>query len=382
MSTTIKPVMAATAAFAVVVLAAACAPSETSDPRPTPAASAFVLSPEQRDKVSVVRVEPTEFARTVEVTGTVAFDSDHATTVISPISGPVTRLLVSLGAAVAAGQPLATVASPDFASAVSAYRKAEATAANARHVADLDRALFANDGIARRDLEQAETDAVAAEADRDAAQQALESLGVDRRTLAAIRAGRSTTAPLGTIRSPIAGTLVERLVTPGELLQAGATPCFTVADLSTVWVQASVFDADLPLVAAGDPAAVTVPGSHRELPGKVDYVSDIVDPTTRAVAVRVVVRNPGGALKKDQYVRARITSRLSSRGLLVPTSAVLRDDEDLPFVFVEEPGGEFARRRIVLGPRTDDELAVASGLEAGSRVVTEGGLFMQFAQSQ
>jgi cobalt-zinc-cadmium efflux system membrane fusion protein len=343
---------------------------------------AFTLTGEQRQKLQTTVLAPRSFRRSITTTGTVGFDADQATQVLSPISGPVSRLLVPLGARVKAGQALAQVASPDFAVDAAAYRKAEALAKNARHVADLDRQLFESDGIARRDMEQAEAEAVSAEADRDAALQQLRTLGVDDAGLQEIRENRPVATGLAAIRAPIDGVVVERLVTPGELLQAGATPCFTVADLSTVWVMANVFESDLPFVALGDPATVTADEGGGTLPGRVEYVSALVDPTTRAVAVRVVAKNPEGALRKDLYVRVTIESRRESTGLLVPVSAVLRDDENLPFVFVAQQDGSFDRRRVTLGARVGNEEEVVAGLAAGEKVVVEGGLFMQFAESQ
>jgi len=322
------------------------------------------------------------FRRTVEATGTVAFDQNRATQVLAPISGPVARIAVELGARVARGQALATVASPDFAADVSALRKTEALAKNARRVADLDRELWKNDAIARRDMEQAETDAVAAEADRDAALQQLRSLGVDEKTVKELLDNRPALGAGGAIRSPIAGTVVEKLITPGQLLQAGTTPCFTVADLSTVWVMANIFETDLPFVAAGDAAEVQAGAAAAPLQGKVDYISAVVDPTTRAIAVRVVVPNPGGVLKRDLYVRVAIRSRREATGLLVPVSAVLRDDENLPFVFVANPDGTFGRRRLDIGARVGDRQEIRNGLTAGEQVVVEGGLFLQFAENQ
>jgi cobalt-zinc-cadmium efflux system membrane fusion protein len=350
------------------------------DPAARP--TSLVLPADQRSRIRVETLAPATFTRSVEVTGTVGFDEDRATQVLAPISGPVSRLLVTLGERVRAGQPLASVTSPDFAAAVSAYRKADAAARNARRIAELDEKLFANDAISRRELEQAQTDAVSTESDRDAAKQQLRSLGVDGAAIDDIAAGGAVTRPLGVIRAPIAGTVVERVITPGQLLQAGATPCFTVADLSTVWVHADVFESDLPFVAVGDPADVFAAAADPPLEGKVSYIAAVVDPTTRAVAVRVVTPNPGGALKKDMYVRVAVRSGKPLTGLLVPTSAVLRDDENLPFVYVENADGSFSRRSVTLGYRVGDREEVAAGLAAGDRVVVEGGLFMQFAQSQ
>jgi cobalt-zinc-cadmium efflux system membrane fusion protein len=345
------------------------------------------LTAEQRGKVRLEQAAVSSFHRTIETTGTVAFDQNRSTQVLAPISGPVSRLLVEVGARVGRDQALAVVASPDFAADVSALRKAEATAKNARRVAELDEQLWKNDAIARRDMEQAETDAVSAEADRDSALQQLRDLGVDAKTLADIAQNRPAYNAGGTIRSPLAGTVVEKLITPGQLLQAGTTPCFTVADLSTVWVMANIFEADLPFIAPGDSARVLTEAGGPPIVGKVDYISALVDPTTRAIAVRVVAPNPNGGLKRDLYVRVAIQASRASSGLLVPVSAVLRDDENLPFVFVANPDGTFARRRVQLGSRIasqqgEDRQEITSGLTAGETLVVEGGLFLQFAENQ
>ena len=118
------------------------------------------------------------------------------------------------------------------------------------------------------------------------------------------------------------------------------------------------------------------------MPGRVDYIAAMVDPNTRAVSVRIVARNPQGILKRDEYVRVALHSRRDSDGLLAPTSAILRDDENLPFVFVANADGTFARRRIEIGSQVGDRIELRSGLKAGEQVVVEGGLFMQFAENQ
>ena len=321
-------------------------------------------------------VSDSSFQRTLDATGTVAFNQNHSTQVLSPISGPIARILVAVGSHVSRGEALAIVASPDFAAALSALRKSEATARNARRIADLDQQLFKNDAIARRDLEQAQTDAINTEADRDAAMQQLRSLGVDEKTIADIRENRPVQNLGGVIRSPISGTVVERLVSPGQLLQAATTPCFTVADLSSVWVMANVFGADLPSVHIGDTADV-ITGSGQSLPGRVDYIAALVDPNTRAVSVRLEVPNPGEVLKRDLYVRVLIHPRVMTTGVLVPVSAVLRDDQNIPFVFVVKPDRTFERRPVQIGSRVGDRQQITAGLTPGESVVVEGGLFLQ-----
>lgn len=325
-------------------------------------------------RTAVVAVS--RFHRSIEATGTVAFDQNRSTQVLSPISGPVARILVGFGSHVGRREAMAVVSSPDFAAAMSALRRAEATARNARRVAELDRQLFKNDAIARRDMEQAETDAVGAEADRDSALQQLRSLGVTQQTIDDIQQNRPVTNPGGTIRSPLAGTVVEKLISPGQLLQAGTTPCFTVADLSNVWVLANVFESDLPFVKIGDTAEVVTGAGVAPMKGRVSYIAALVDPNTRAVSVRIDVPNPGEVLKRDLYVRAVIQSHTESQGLLVPVSAVLRDEENLPFVFVAKPDGSFGRQSVQIGSRIGDQQEITGGLTAGQTIVVEGGLFL------
>ena len=340
------------------------------------------MTPAQRQHIHLLTLAPASFHRAIETTGVVDFDNDQATSVLAPFSGPVARLLVAPGDKVHQGQPLALVDSADFSTAISAYRKALISAQNARRLADADKDLVQHEGVSRREAEQAQTDAASAEADRDAALQALVALDVDAGTIKAIQAGRTVARAQGIIRAPIAGTVVEKLVTPGQLLQAGTTPCFTVADLSKVWVMAQVSAAELAAIRVGDPAQVDSGTPGVELPGTVDNIAAVVNPDTRAVAARIVVANPGDVLRKQMYVRVRIQSRQAGQGLLMPVSAMLRDDENLPFAYVVQHDGSFARRHVTLGPRNGDQYEVSDGLKPGDRIVVDGGLFVQFMQNQ
>jgi cobalt-zinc-cadmium efflux system membrane fusion protein len=374
---------AITAITAIAAAAALSGCSKRDEPPPAPATVGNVkLTAAQRQSVRIYTVAASSFHATVDTTGVVDFDNDQATSVLSPISGPVTRLSVSLGQKVKKGQPLATVDSPDFAAAISAYQKALATAKTNRHLADLDKDLLEHNGVAQKEAAQAETDAANAEADRDAALQELVSLNVPEQAIQGIQRGLPITHAESAIRSPIAGTVVEKLITPGQLLAAGTTPCFTVANLSRVWVMAQVFGSDLSSVSVGDSAEVSGGSGSNSLSGTVDNISALVDPDTRSVPVRVVVDNPGDVLKKQMYVRVRIRSRVERSGLLIPVAAVLRDEENLPFVYVVESDAGFARRHVTLGNRTGDQYVIPEGLVAGERIVVDGGLFLQFMQSQ
>lgn len=369
-------------AVAMAGLLAGCGakPHDADEAAVTP--KLVTLTPAQLQRVRLFTVAPGGYQKSIEATGVVDFDNNQATSVIAPMSGPVSRLLVEVGQPVRAGQPLATVDSPDYATAVSTYRKAVATAQNTRRIAEADKDLVQHNGVSAREAEQAQTDAANAEADRAAALQALVALKLDPKALAAIRDGATATHVEGEIRSPIAGTVVEKLVTPGQLLQAGTTAAFTVANLSRIWVMAQLTPDEATAIRVGDPVDVETGVGSAVLNGRVDNISALVNPDTRAVQARVLVDNPGGLLKKQMYVRAHIRSRQMQSGLLIPVSAVLRDEENLPFVYVAEAGGGFARRRIALGDRAGDRYQVPEGLQAGDRVVVDGALFLQFMQSQ
>jgi cobalt-zinc-cadmium efflux system membrane fusion protein len=370
-------------AVAVAVSTTACSPKTDSAPQSASVAPSNIkLTSAQRENIHLYTVASAKFRKTVTATGTVDFDNDQATSVLAPFSGPVSRLLVSLGEHVKQGQPLAVVESPDFATAISAYRKAISTAQTARRLADLDKDLVEHNGVAKREADQAETDAANAEADREAALQSLVSLQVPAQAIKDIQDGRPVSRLDGIIRAPIAGIVVEKLITPGQLLQAGTTPCFTVADLSRVWVMTQVFGADLESVRVGDQADVVTGIGSTQFSGIVDNISALVDPDTRSVVARVVVKNPGDLLKKQMYVRVLIQAREENTGVLVPVSAVLRDDVNLPFVYFLQPDGSFARQHVTLGYRSGEQYDIADGLKAGDQIVVDGGIFVQFMQNQ
>src|SRR6478752_2241786 len=169
------------AALAVFLLAGcSSSPDEGSA---TPALPNVRLTKAQRSHIQIYTVVPVGYREKVEAPGTVDFDNDQATSVVSPFTGPVTRILVALGQPVTKGQPLALVQSADYATAIGAYRKAVVTAANAHRLANADRDLAAHNGISEREATQAQTDAASADADREAALQTLVSMGVDRGTI-------------------------------------------------------------------------------------------------------------------------------------------------------------------------------------------------------
>jgi cobalt-zinc-cadmium efflux system membrane fusion protein len=371
------------ACLSLLAFASACSPKpDAAAAAATGKPTSFKVTDEQKAKLKIVTLAAENFAPTIEVTGTVAFNGDKSTQVLSAVSGPVSRILVSLGANVAEGEPLATVASPDFAADISTYRQAETAVRNTARILKLDEQLFAGDALARSDLDQARSDAATAEAARDAALLALTALGLPDSTIASVRDGKRVAPVQASIVATIPGTVVEKLINPGQLLAAGTTAAFTIADLSSMWVNASVYAADIPLVTKGVSVDVFTDAAARPIHGVVDYVAPIVDPGTKAASVRIVAENPGQLLKRDLFVRVVVHSRAERNGLLVPVASVLRDDDNLPFVFVVAADGGFVRRRVTLGYRVGDRYEIPTGLAAGDKVVGDGALFVQFAENQ
>lgn len=378
---------ALTCAMAMTLCCVAAGCSRATAQQQSPAADAttphdVTLTQVQQRAIHVVTLQPTAYRTAITSTGVVDFDHNRATRIVAPLSGAVTRVPVSLGERVKKGQALADVESADFTAAAGAYRKAVLAARAADAVASNDRALYPQQAISRRENAQAQANAAGADAERDAARQVLVALHVPPATIATIRRGKTAAMTQGIIRSPIAGSVVAKSIAPGQTLAAGSTPCFTIADTSRMWVMAKLFGDQIGQVAVGDPATVMLDDGSPPVAGKVTHVNAVVNPETRAVTARIAVDTPHGELKKGMYVSVRIQSGQQKHGLLVPVSAVLRNEQNLPFVYRVETDGGYARRRVTLSRRIENRFVISTGLAAGDKVVVDGGIFLRFIQSQ
>jgi cobalt-zinc-cadmium efflux system membrane fusion protein len=377
------------AAFSLA-LVAACGDPPKQDAAPASAAAAqpsssaptyFVVTAEQLAHIHIAPVRKESFTTEVKTTGTVDWDNDHTTQANSQVNGPITRILVDTGTRVTAGQPLLYVASPDISAAFSAYRKAQNRRDLSKRNLDRSRDLLEHKAVSERDFDQAQADFNDAETDVEAALQTLRILGVPAREVQAIDQRDATVRQELPMRAPIAGTVVQKLVTPGQVIGAGTTTGFVISNTSTVWVEAHVYEKDLRLVHVGDVAEVRSESFPDIFHGRVSYVGAMLDPATRTTPVRIVTSNPQGFLKKDQFVDVLLRDKATHEALVIPTSAVLYDAENLPFVYVQVEPGKFAQRSVRLGPQQADLTEVATGLAESDRVVTQGSVFLQFASS-
>ena len=359
--------------------AAAAPPADASPSGSKP--GYFTVPAEQLAHLDIAHVQTSAFATALQITGTVDWDNDHTTQAITQVSGPITRILVDTGVRVAAGQPLLYVASPDITTAISAYRKARNRLELAQHNLDRNRDLLEHKAISQRDFEQVQADYNDAETDVETALQALRIFGVTKQEVETAEKQNSPIRSELPVRAPIAGTIVQKLVQPGQVIQAGTTTTFVISNVSTVWVQGHVYEKDLRLVRVGDTAEVRSPSFSDTFEGRVTYIGNMLDPATRTTPVRVVTKNPQGFLKKDQFVNVTLHDKATHEALVVPTSAVLYDDENMPFVYVQVEPGKFAQRLVRLGPQHDELTEVTDGLKEGDSIVSQGSVFLQFANT-
>jgi cobalt-zinc-cadmium efflux system membrane fusion protein len=231
------------ALVAVILVSCSCrlsTPATKEEAKNGGEASLFEVPQKQLAHLKIVEVRKENWSTTVRTTGTVDWDADHTTQAITQVSGPISRLLVDTGDRVVAGQPLLYVASPDVSGAVADFKKARNHLEYSKRTLDRSRDLLAHKVIAVKDVEAAEQDYNDAQTEVDNSRQALKIFGItDQEIEPAQHSGVPINSQLA-VRSPIAGMVVQKLVSPGLVIQGGSTACFTISDVSTVWVQGHI----------------------------------------------------------------------------------------------------------------------------------------------
>jgi membrane fusion protein, heavy metal efflux system len=340
-------------------------------------AELFAISQDQMAHVRVLTVQPTTLTRSLRLTGAVAYNSFRTTPVITQVSGPVSRVVVVPGQKVREGEPMLYVASPDYSQLRTNYLKAKDAYALAQMANARAHDLYQHHAIALQNVEQAESAEVQAGGDLVAAQAALKVMGITDPD-ALLKAPPSFEVP---VRAPIGGLVVEQDVSAGQLIQPGSTQCFMISDISTVWVLVNIYQKDLPYVRVGDSVAIQTDTYPEVFHGRISYVAASLDPSTRTLQARIETNNPDAKLKKDMYVVATVNAGTIPNAIALPDAAVLRDSENRPFVYAAVSPNQFGRRSVTLGESLNGQTEITSGLKAGDRVIGNGSLFLQFANS-
>jgi membrane fusion protein, heavy metal efflux system len=337
----------------------------------------FTIPAEQMSHVQVLTIQPTTLNRTLRLTGAVAYNNFRTTPVITQISGPVSRVVVVPGEHVEQAQPMLYVASPDYSQLRTNYLKAKDAYSLAEKAYARAQDLYQHRAIAEQSLEQAASAEVQAGGDLASAQAALKVLGITDPD-ALVQAPPTFEVP---VKSPINGEVVEQDVSAGQLIQPGSTQCFVVSDTSKVWVLVNIYQKDLPYVHIGDPVTIQTETYPDVFHGRISYIAAALDPSTRTLQARIETNNPQEKLKKDMYVMATVNAGKISSAIAVPDAAVLRDPENQPFVYAAVSSNQFGRRGVTLGESLNGQTQITSGLKPGDRVIGNGSLFLQFANS-
>lgn len=317
----------------------------------------------QRFAVEKVLAAP---ERELELPGRLVWNEDRTVRMFPPFAGRVTRILAHPGDRVAAGTPLAEMVSPDFGQAQADAEKAQADRELAERTLARVRTLAENGVAAAKDLQQAEADSARAQAEA-------------RRALDRIQAYRQ---PVGSgsrfvLKSPMAGTVVERNLNPGQELRPDQSgpPLFVVTDPASLWIALDAHEADLSDLHPGVALAISsnqLPGET--FPGTLRQVSDSVDPVARTVKLRGDVPNASRVLKAEMFVTARVHVPRAREPSVSARAVYLSGSRH--YVFVRTAAETFERREVSVGPEADGRMPVYSGLAAGDDVAVSGNLFL------
>lgn len=320
-----------------------------------PAAAAFV-------KVETAQAATKPYARLLAAK--VAFDEQRLATIGPPVTGRVAAVDVVTGDKVKKGASLLTIHSPDIASV-------QAQVAEARSAR-----ILARQSLVR--TEKLVKDGAASQAELQTAQaQMAQAVEEERRTTSSLAAiGGGDGSADYRLRSPIDGVVVERSVAVGREVHVDQDqPLITVADLSKVWVIADLYEQDLALVQVGAAATVTTPAlPGQTFPGKIVYVGDLVDATTRAIRTRIEIDNPNNVLRPGMFAQALVQTAIPA-AVDVPVSAVLARRDQF-FVFLQSQDGSYRQQEVKLGEQQGSHITLIAGVQPGDKLVTQGAILL------
>lgn len=311
-------------------------------------------------------------------TGVVQANTYRTTPVISLVGGVLRRVNGELGQAVQRGQTMAVVFSDELAMAQSRYLAAQADLEeHHKHHARTLR-LVEIGAASREEFEQATAKLKTAESEVASMRQRLLLLGLTPQRVGSLKNASQVSSEVS-LPAPVSGTVIARSANPGEVVEANKE-ILRVADLSTVWVIAQVYEKDLGLIRVGSGASVTSQAyPDRIFRGRVSYVDPALDPATRTAQVRIELANPRQVLKIGMYVSVAFatTGGAESTSPVVPAAAVQNvNNQQVVFVATADPN-VFVMRPVQLGPQAGGNYPVLAGLTVGERVVTEGSFMLR-----
>ena len=355
------------------------APEDTTAPKVTGEHIVFPAHSPQQAALTLVPVEP-QAAAAYRLNARLVWNEDATVRIYSPVTGRVQSVAVTLGESISKNAPLAKIDSPDLGQAQADFHKAEADLRLADHALARAKSLFEHGAIAGKDLEAAE--------DGYANAQSEQQRAAARLTLYGTSAGGNVDG-LFVLHAPLGGVVVEKNVNVGQEVRSDqmlanmpqlSAPLFVVSDPGHLSVLLDATERDLAVLRPGlayQIRSAAFPG--RIFPGRVEWISDALDPATRRLTVRGAVENADRLLKAEMFVTVEFEST-AGPGLVVPANAVIMKGAR-HFVFVEDHPGSYARREVVIGAEQNGRIAVLHGLDPGQRVVTDGSVLLEAIQA-
>jgi cobalt-zinc-cadmium efflux system membrane fusion protein len=320
-----------------------------------------------RVKLAIAEVADKKVQRTLTLPAVVEADPARTAKVLPSVAGRVIDLKVQLGARVAAGDVLAVIESGDLALAVSDLEKARSALTLTKQTLDRLLVLEKTRAISVKDREQAQSDYAQAQAEFGRAQNRLQAIGAP--------SDQKGDDRLLSMKAPITGSVIDLQMAPGAFLNDPTAAVMTIADLSTVWVTANVPEKDTSLIAKGQSVDVVFTAYPNQVfKGKVLFVSDVLDPDTRRMKVRIAFENPEIRLKPNMFANATFLAPEQAMPVVPTTALMLRNETDQ--VFVEVAPWVFEAHPVEIAFQQGNDAIVASGLKAGERVVVKGGVLL------
>jgi len=345
--------------------------------------------------LSVAPVSERVFRAEHATEGKIAVNEESSTPIFSPYAGRVTKLLVKPSDTVERGQPLFVIEATDtvqglndFVAALSALNTARSKLNLTQIVEKRASDLYAGKAVPLKDWQQSQADLTAAQNDMRSAETALEAahnrlriLGRSEDQISAFQQTRQMSADTP-IYSPIAGTVIQRKVGPGQFITSGASdPVFIIGDLSTVWLTAFVRETEASGVAVGQEitfSLLALPGS--EFKARINYVSAAIDPSSRRLLVRATIDNKDGVFKPEMFANVTIYSGGNRPAVGVPKQALIYEGDQVR-VWVVHDDKSIELRLIKVGLANGDLVEVKNGLTPDEKIVTKGSLFIDRAAS-
>ena len=357
--------------------------------------SRYTPSPAEWASLTIQPVTELAFRAEHVTEGKIAIDEDRSTPVFSPYAGRVTKVLARPGDSVVKGQPLFVIeaadnvqAQNDFIAAMAAMNKAKSALDLAQLQGTRAKDLFEGKAVPLKDYQQSQATLIQAENDMRSSQTAMEAarnklriLGLTDEDIATFQEKRRIN-PETTIFAPIAGTVVQRKIGPGQYVNAGASdPVYVIGDLSTVWMTAFVRESDCANISVGQEVTFNVlalPG--RTLPARLNYVATAIDPATRRLLVRATIDNKEGLLKPEMFANVTIYSANDHPAVGVPKQALIYEGDQVR-IWVAREDKSIELRQIKPGLTNGDLVEVVGNLRPGEQIVTKGSLFIDRAAS-